>query len=80
MKGKTKKRLKNVVLWLLVAVFVAGTLLLYLPITQPAPETEPPAIEDIPDAQNQPVPVQNGAGAGVPADGTDPNQAVPIGP
>lgn len=53
MKTKTRKNLQRVVLFGFVFLFSISTLLLYLPLTQSSPSsTPPPAIQDIPGAQN----------------------------
>lgn len=86
MKGKTKRRLKNLVLYGLIGVFAIGTLLLYLPVSSP-PQNTPPPLDALPEAQQQ-APLQNG-GNPAPGQGQNPGQdpaaqppgqAVPVGP
>ncbi len=82
MKTKTKNRLKQFTVYFLVAVFVVGTLLIYLPIGEPSTQTTPPpALNGIPGAQGQ-NPVQpevqtqpQPGQAGQPAEGQAPAQA-----
>jgi hypothetical protein len=48
MKKKTKQQVKRVTLYTLIFVFVAGSFLLYLPLSQPAPDNTPVPLNDIP--------------------------------
>lgn len=66
MKRKTKRKAERAVLYLLAAIFIAGTFLLYLPITQTAPRNNPPALNAIPADQlnrsaSSPLPVGTSA-------------------
>lgn len=58
MKSKTKKKLKQFVLYLLVIVFVLGTILLYLPVSN-TPQNNPPPLNQLQNIpQNNPPPAQ----------------------
>lgn len=64
MKGKTKKRIRNGSVYALVGVFVVSTLLLYLPVSAPAPEAEspeaaPPSLEEVQQEAQQGAPDAN---------------------
>lgn len=89
MKNKTKNRLKQFVIYFLVAVFVIGSLLIYLPIGQPSPQTTPPpALDSIPGAQGgnpaqpeiqtQPQPGQGGQPPEGQAPPAAPQPAAPV--
>ena len=65
MKAKTKRTLSRVMLYTMIFVFIAGTFLLYLPLTQPQPESTAPPLENLPEAQQQ-VPPVNSTGAPLP--------------
>lgn len=55
MKGKTKKQLKRAVFYALIFIFIAGTLLLYLPLGQTASQATAPPLNQVPaDQQNAP--------------------------
>jgi hypothetical protein len=54
-KAKTKKRLQAGVFYFIIVVFIAGLLLAYLPVTNPAPvATAPPAAQNPESVQNAP--------------------------
>lgn len=48
MKKQTKSQLKRVLLYILIVIFVAGSFLLYLPLTQQTPDNNPVPINDVP--------------------------------
>jgi hypothetical protein len=54
-KAKTKKRFQQVVFYFIIAVFVLGLLLAYLPVTTPAPVATPAPVNQNPESmQNAP--------------------------
>jgi hypothetical protein len=52
MKKQTKNQLKRITLYALIFVFVAGSFLLYLPLSQPAPQATPVPVNNVPANQN----------------------------
>lgn len=54
MKKHRKNQLKRITLYALIFVFVAGSFLLYLPITQTVPQATPVPVNNVPQV-NQDV-------------------------